>query len=74
MNLGSHPRLLRVLRRARGLLASSEQNPSDTSLSTLYIRSRQVNRLPQPPLKSSDTAQLCLCLIPLHPLRPIQNT
>jgi hypothetical protein len=63
-----------VLRRVRGFLASSGRNPFDASLSSLYIRSRQANMLPHPPLQSSDAAQLCLCLIPLHPFRPIQST
>jgi hypothetical protein len=74
MKLYLHLRPWPALRRARGLLISSGRNPFDTSLSSLYIRSRQANMLPHPPLQQSDAAQLCLCLIPLHPFRPIQNT
>jgi hypothetical protein len=74
MKLYLHLRPWSVLRRVRGFLASSGRNPFDASLSSLYIRSRQANILPQPPLQSSDAAQLWLCPIPLHPFRPIQST
>jgi hypothetical protein len=71
MKLYLHLRPWSVLRRVRRFLASSGRNPFDASL---YIRSRQANMLPHLPLPSSDAAQLWLCLIPLHPFRPIQNT
>ena len=74
MKLYLHLRPWSVLQRVCGFLASSGRNPFDARLSSLYIRSRQANMLPHTPLQSSDAAQLCLCLIPLHPFRPIQST
>jgi hypothetical protein len=74
MKLYLHLRPWPVLRRVPGSLVSSGRNPFDTSLSSLYIRSPQANMLNHPPLQPSDAAQLCLCRIPLHPFRPIQNT
>jgi hypothetical protein len=71
MKLYPHPRPLPVLRRTRGSLVSSGQNPLDASL---YIRPPRANMLPHPALQSSDAAQLSLCLIPLHLFRPIQST
>jgi len=74
MKLYPHPRPLPVLRRTRGSLVASGQNPVDARLSSVHIRPRRANMLLHPPLQSSDAAQLSLCLIPLHPLRPIQST
>jgi hypothetical protein len=74
MKLYPHPRPLPVLRRALRFLVSSGQNPVDASLSSVHIRHRRANMLLPPPLQSSDSAQLSLCLIPLHLFRPIQST
>jgi hypothetical protein len=74
MKLYPHPRPLRALRRIRGSLVSSTQNPWDTSLYTDYIRPRRTNMPLQPAIQPSDADQLGLCLIPLHLLRPIQST
>ncbi len=74
MKLYQHPRPLPALRRIRGPLVSSCQNPWDASLSSAYIRPRRTNMLIHPAIQSSDATQLALCLIPLHLFRPIQNT
>jgi hypothetical protein len=74
MKLHPHPRPLLVLRRTRGSLVSSGQNPLDDSLSSVHKRPRRANMLLHPALQSSDAAQLSLCLIPLHLSRPIQST
>jgi|HubBroStandDraft_6_1064221.scaffolds.fasta_scaffold416114_2 hypothetical protein len=74
MKLCPHPRPLLVLRRTRGSLVSSSQNPLDDSLSNVHNRPRRANLMLHPALQSSDDAQLSLCLIPLHPFRPIQST
>jgi len=74
MKLCPHPRPLLVLRRTRGSLVSSSQNPLDDSLSGLHKRPRRANMLLHPALQSSDAAQLSLCLIPLHLFRSIQST
>jgi len=74
MKLYPHPRTLSVLRRARGSLVSSRQNPLGASLSSVHKMPRRANLQLHPVLQSSDTAQLSLCLIPLHLFRPIQST
>ena len=74
MKLYPHPRPLPVLRRTRGSLVSSAQNPLDDSLSSVHIRPRRANMLLHPALQSSDAAQLSLCLTPLNLFRPIQST
>jgi hypothetical protein len=74
MNRYPHPRPLTVLRRARGSLASSGQNSSDASLSTLHIRHWRATAPLHPAFKQTDPTQLNLLLITLHPLGPIQNT
>ena len=74
MKLYPHPRPLLVLRRIRRPLVSSSQNPLDHSLSSVHKRPRRANMLLHPALQSSNSAQLTLCLIPLHLFRPIQST
>jgi hypothetical protein len=74
MKVYSHPRPLFALRRARGFFASSGQNPSDPSLSRLYIGHRRTAAPRHPAARPPDPAQLGLSLIPLHPFRPIQST
>jgi hypothetical protein len=74
MKLYLHPRPLPVLRRTRGSLVSSGQNPLDDSLSSVHKSPRRANMLLHPALQSSDAAQLSLYLIPLHLFRPIQST
>jgi hypothetical protein len=74
MKLFLHLRPWPALRRVRGPLVSYGQNPFDANRSTLYIKSRRANMVPHPALQSSDDTRLGLCLIPLHPFRPIQST
>jgi hypothetical protein len=74
LNLCSHPRLLPVLRRARRLLVSTGQNSLNTRFLTLHIGPQRATAPTHPAIRQSDTDQLSLFLIPLHPLRPIQST
>jgi hypothetical protein len=74
MKLHPHHRPLLVLRRTRGSLVFSGQNPLDDSLSGVHRRPPRANMLLHPALQSSNAAQLSLCLIPLHLFRPIQST
>src|ERR1700722_742386 len=68
LNLSSHPRLLLVLRRARGLLASSEQNPSDASFSRLHVSSLRAKASLHPASRPPGFPQFSLFLIHQHPL------
>ena len=69
MKVYSHPRPIFVLQRARGFSASPGQNPSDASLSRLYIRIRRTAAPRHPAARPPGPAQLGLFLIPLHPFR-----
>ena len=74
MKLYLHLRPWSVLRRVRGFLASSGRNPLRCQpLQPLHQVSAS-QHAPHPPFSYRTAAQLCLCLIPLHPFRPIQNT
>jgi hypothetical protein len=74
MNLYPHPPSLTVLRRARGRLVSSGQNPFHASLSSAQISLPKVTGSLRSNFRQTDCTQLSLSVIPLHPLGPIQST
>jgi len=74
LNLCSHPRLLLVLRRARGLRVSSGQNPSDASISRLHVSPLRATTSLHPASRPPASARFSLFLIPRHPFRPMQST
>jgi hypothetical protein len=55
-------------------LVSTNKTFSPASLSSRRIERRPTIAPLHPAFKPSNPAQLSLCLIPLHPLRPIQST
>jgi hypothetical protein len=74
MKLHLHPRLLFVLRHARGFLVSSGQHILDAGPSNSYIRLWRTNMPLHPAIQSPDDPQLSRCLIPPQPFIPIQTT